>query len=71
VGLTRHEPNECLKIARWSIGNATICVEQSVRAQDPCAKEWFAKGATCWRDIAAYWLKVCEMHPPGGPVQHG
>ena len=30
-------------------------------AQDPYAKEWFAKSAICWRDIAAYWLRVCEM----------
>jgi hypothetical protein len=70
VGLTRYEPTierlviskiECLKIVRWSIRNATICVEQSVQAKDLCAKEWFAKGATCWRDIAACWLKVCEI----------
>jgi hypothetical protein len=70
VGLIRYEPTierlviskiECLKIVRWSIRNATICVEQSVQAKDLCAKEWFAKGATCWRDIAACWLKVCEI----------
>ena len=53
---------ECLKIARWSIRNATLCVEHAVRAQDSHAKEWFAKGAIYWRDIAAYWLQVCEMH---------
>jgi|SRR4029077_1824817 hypothetical protein len=53
---------ECLKIVRWSIRNATLCVEQAVRAQDSHAKEWFAKGAIYWRDVAAYWLQVCEMH---------
>ena len=53
---------ECLKIVRWSIRNATLCVEHAVRAQDSHAKEWFAKGAIYWRDIAAYWLQVCEMH---------
>jgi hypothetical protein len=53
---------ECLKIVRWSIRNATLCVEQAVRAQDSHAKEWFAKGAIYWRDVAAYWLEVCEMH---------
>jgi hypothetical protein len=70
MGLTRTRPpierpviskSECLKIVRCSIRNATLCVEQAVGAQDPYAKEWFAKSAICWRDIAAYWLRVCEM----------
>jgi hypothetical protein len=70
VGLTCNRPaierpvnsqTECLKLVRRSIRNATLCVEQAVRAQDSHAKEWFAKGAICWRDIGAYWLQVCEM----------
>jgi hypothetical protein len=70
VGLTRNRPaierpviskTECLKLVRWSIRNATLCVEQAARAQDSHVKEWFAKGAICWRDIAACGLRVCEM----------
>jgi hypothetical protein len=64
VGLIGNRPDigrpvisktECLKIVRWSIRNATLCVEQ-------LCEQKTAKGAICWRDIAAYWLQVCEMH---------
>jgi hypothetical protein len=76
VGLTCNRPaierpvnsqTECLKLVRRSIRNATLCVEQAVRAQDSHAKEWFAKGAIYWRDIGAYWLQVCEMYQEHGP----
>ena len=76
MGLTCNTPaierpvnsqTECLKLVRRSITNATLCVEQAVRAQDSHAKEWFAKGAIYWRDIGAYWLQVCEMYQEHGP----
>ena len=76
MGLTCNTPaierpvnsqTECLKLVRRSITNATLCVEQAVRAQDSHAKEWFAKGAIYWRDIGAYWLQVCEMYQEYDP----